>query len=179
MRETPSGHRPERDRHLPEDVTWLTFAQDPLDPVDELTGSMRPSSTAKSARSAPSCAAYSPATRLTSAAAREICSRWARSRSAKSATAPISSGVTKLGHLVPGWAGMPFGWGASPAPKSVLIAVDGCMSVAATATRSPCRTPRGERYPVGVWPPPQAARPALCDVRSFTLPGCASAPARL
>ena len=43
----------------------------------------------------------------TSAAAREICSRWARSRSAKSATAPISSGVTKLGHLVPGW-----GWHA-------------------------------------------------------------------
>jgi hypothetical protein len=29
-------HRPERDRHFPEDVTRAAFAEDALDPVDEL-----------------------------------------------------------------------------------------------------------------------------------------------
>src|SRR5215217_447488 len=63
-------------------------------PSTSLVGSMRPSSTANSARSAPSGAAYSPATRLTSAAKRETCSRCASSSAANSGTAPISSGVT-------------------------------------------------------------------------------------
>ena len=48
-------------------------------PSTSLTASMRPSSTAKSARSSPSCAAYSPGMRLMSAATRE-----SRSRSAAS-----------------------------------------------------------------------------------------------
>src|ERR687893_2079040 len=63
-------------------------------PSTSLVGSMRPSSTANRARSAPSGAAYSPATRLTSAATRASRSHWAGSRPAKSVTPAISSGVT-------------------------------------------------------------------------------------
>ena len=63
--------RAEHDRHLAEDVARVALADDARDAVACLTGSIRPSSTANSARSLPSSAAYSPATRLMSAAARE------------------------------------------------------------------------------------------------------------
>src|SRR5829696_5225366 len=67
-------------------------------PSTSLTGSMRPSSTANSARSPPSCAAYSPPTRLMSAATRESCWRCSTSSDANSGTAPISSVVTTTGN---------------------------------------------------------------------------------
>ena len=63
-------------------------------PSTSLTASMRPSSTAKRARSPASWAAYSPGTRLISAAARESRSRSAASSAAKAVIPRISSGVT-------------------------------------------------------------------------------------
>ena len=86
--------RAERDRHLAEDVARLALADDALDPVDDWTASMRPASTAKSARSLPSGAAYSPGTRLMSAAARESRSSSSAPSAAKIVTPAISSGVT-------------------------------------------------------------------------------------
>src|SRR3954447_23160012 len=62
------------------------------------TGSIRPSRTANSAPSPPCGAAYSPATRLMSAAAREGRPRADASRPANSAISPISSAVTIVRH---------------------------------------------------------------------------------
>src|SRR4051812_27333846 len=62
---------------------------------------MRPSRTAKRACPAPCGAAYSPATRLMSAATRESCLRCAGPSAAKSGTAAISSGVTTYGDALP------------------------------------------------------------------------------
>ena len=62
-----------------------------------LTGSIRPSSTANSARSLPSSAAYSPSTRLMSAAARDSRSRCASSSPANSGILLSSSAVTTPG----------------------------------------------------------------------------------
>ena len=62
-----------------------------------LTGSILPSSTAKSARSLPSSAAYSPATRLMSAAARDSRARCCSSSPEKSGIRAISSDVTTAG----------------------------------------------------------------------------------
>src|SRR5215210_5386969 len=72
-------------------------------PSTSLTASMRPSSTAKSARSPPSCAAYSPGMRATSAAARESRSRSAPPRPAKIPMAPISSVVTMTRTPAAAW----------------------------------------------------------------------------
>src|SRR5436190_9021188 len=66
-------------------------------PSTNLTASIRPSSTAKSARSPPWSAAYSPGTRLISAAARESRSRSAGPSAAKTLIPPISSVVTMTG----------------------------------------------------------------------------------
>src|SRR5919109_3622303 len=63
-------------------------------PSTSFVASMRPSSTAKSAPSPPSCAAYSPGTRLTSAAARLSRSQLPEFRPAKTSTRRISSAVT-------------------------------------------------------------------------------------
>ena len=63
-----------------------------------LTASMRPARTANSARSLPWGAAYSPAVRLMSAAARDSCSRSAAPSAAKTVTCAISSGVTMARH---------------------------------------------------------------------------------
>src|SRR5438067_9219768 len=69
-------------------------------PSTNLTASIRPSSTAKSARSPPWSAAYSPGTRLISAAARESRSRSAGPSAAKTLSPPISSVVTMTGTRV-------------------------------------------------------------------------------
>jgi len=69
-------------------------------PSTSLTGSMRPSTTAKRARSPPSCTAYSPGTRLISAAVRESRFRSAGPSAAKILISPISSVVTMAGDPV-------------------------------------------------------------------------------
>ena len=66
-------------------------------PSMSLIASMRPSSTAKSARSPPSSTAFSPGIRLISAATRQSRSRSPGFRSAKTVTPPISSAVTMYG----------------------------------------------------------------------------------
>ena len=74
---------PEHDQDLTEDVAGVPLPDDALDPSASLTASIRPSSTANSARSSPSCAAYSPASRVMSAAARDGCSASAAPSSAR------------------------------------------------------------------------------------------------
>ena len=88
-------------------------------PSTSLTGSMRPSSTAKSARSAPSWAAYSPGTRVMSAATLESRSRPSASRAAKTVTAPISSAVTMNDTVAAGERSTPHG-SRSPARQKRL-----------------------------------------------------------
>ena len=63
-------------------------------PSNSLTTSILPDSTAKSARSPPSCTAYSPGPRVMSAAVRASRSRSAAERPANSGTLAISSAVT-------------------------------------------------------------------------------------
>src|SRR5919197_4073761 len=66
-------------------------------PSTDLTGSIRPSSTAKSARSSPSFAANSPGARVMSAATRASLSRASASRAENTGTAAMSSAVTTIG----------------------------------------------------------------------------------
>ena len=84
----------EHDRHLAEDVSREAVSEVAVDPVDDLVDSMRPSSTAKRARSAPCSAANSPGTRLMSAATRASRSQAVSSRHSKTLTVRTSSAVT-------------------------------------------------------------------------------------
>ena len=92
---------PERDRGLTEDVPRATLTDDALNPVDELDRLDATLENGEECSSLPSSAAYSPATRLMSAATREICSRSAESSAANSATSPISSVVTTFANPSP------------------------------------------------------------------------------
>ena len=92
--EADGEDRPERDRHLAEEVADVALADDARDPVDELDRLDRAVEDGEEARSPPSCAAYSPGASVISAAARASRSRSASERGAKIAIDPISSAVT-------------------------------------------------------------------------------------
>ena len=96
--EADREHRAEHDRDLAEDLPGLRTPTTRSMPSICWTGSMRPSRTANNARSPPWGAAYSPGTRLMSAAARERRSRADASSPANSPISPISSAVTIVRH---------------------------------------------------------------------------------
>jgi len=75
-------------------VTLTNHALDPIDQLDRLDPAAQEGKT--SARSSPSCTAYSPATRVISAATRESRSSSASWRALKTGTLPISSAVTTI-----------------------------------------------------------------------------------
>ena len=151
--EADGEDRSEHDRHLSEHVPGMRSPSTLSTPSTTRTASMRPSSTANSARSPPSSAAYSPGTRLMSAALRESRSRSAASRAAKTATPPISSAVTTLRHPrsqspATGPVGAPRTLPARQAGRSTRVsaAMRASRDTAATSSSSPASfTPRTKR----------------------------------